>query len=853
MAIDFPSSPTLNQVYTYSGQSWKWTGSTWDIVVTALVGPTGPTGAQGAPSTVTGPTGPTGATGSKGTFSLEAATPPATGQSGDAWFDATTGQIYVYYDGFWVESASSIAGVTGPTGPLGPTGPQGAASTVTGPTGAQGPTGPTGPIGLPSNVTGPVGPTGSTGPTGAASTIPGPTGATGPTGPMGPTGATGPQSTVQGPTGPTGAQGNPGTSVVILGSYDTYAQLVAAKPTGTLGDSYLVNGVLYVWTGSSWNSAGNIKGPTGAQGVTGPTGATGAKGDTGATGARGITGPTGATGPTGIGATGPTGPSGGPTGATGPVGATGPAGNQITGNISGAVTSWTFGSGIIEFKGTGLPSHSYGSPASGYIPTAQNLDFTFPLRAGTNLSGSHTAVGLSTIGIFLNGVAAYSASGGTLYPTNYPDYSAIGWNYNFAYSKASQLGYEIGADFAGGSTAQPNVYNYRDYSFEKEWVDGTGSVLASTGIPEIQQIAYLKGGLKHSNGHSKILGFALDGYPIYGPFGYATPTDSSSTVRRMKTGYALKGTNTRTAPVTDTNAYPMGMFVQDYQYVGGADTDLDVYNGRYCVTPDYPNGTYAYFMTIDESGAPVYPYIIGSNYYGTAQPVGINNFISGGGVAPVLVDSNTTYAISAETATNGVNLRLTGSDTSIDNVKLAQGTYISLDRTDSSTITINATPPTISTGLLSRRLSNPQTLQSGIETRLFWDYVDTDSSSGTVNLNYSTSFPGRFINTSGTTKRYAITWQVNFGSSTIGTRATWLYLNTTDGEPFTATKRFGEVRVGTNSDFTVVNSSAYITLNANQYFEIFGWHTSNTELVVGGAIGSKVNFGYSNRIQIVEL
>lgn len=51
-------------------------------------------------------------------------------------------------------------------------------------------------------------------------------------------------------------------------------------------------------------------------------------------------------------------------------------------------------------------------------------------------------------------------------------------------------------------------------------------------------------------------------------------------------------------------------------------------------------------------------------------------------------DTNTTYAISAETATGGVNLRLTGSDASTDDVKLAEGSNITLTRTDANTITI---------------------------------------------------------------------------------------------------------------------------------------------------------------------
>ena len=49
-----------------------------------------------------------------------------------------------------------------------------------------------------------------------------------------------------------------------------------------------------------------------------------------------------------------------------------------------------------------------------------------------------------------------------------------------------------------------------------------------------------------------------------------------------------------------------------------------------------------------------------------------------------------TYAISAETATGGANLRLTGSDASTDDVKIAAGTGITVTRTDGNTITITS-------------------------------------------------------------------------------------------------------------------------------------------------------------------
>lgn len=64
--------------------------------------------------------------------------------------------------------------------------------------------------------------------------------------------------------------------------------------------------------------------------------------------------------------------------------------------------------------------------------------------------------------------------------------------------------------------------------------------------------------------------------------------------------------------------------------------------------------------------------------------------INGSGVISATADTNTTYSISAETATGGVNLRLTGSDASIDNVKFAAGSNIALTRTDANTITVAA-------------------------------------------------------------------------------------------------------------------------------------------------------------------
>ena len=133
------------------------------------------------------------------------------------------------------------------------------------------------------------------------------------------------------------------------------------------------------------------------------------------------------------------------------------------------------------------------------------------------------------------------------------------------------------------------------------------------------------------NEHSPIIGYAFDGYPIYGPYGYVTPMDSTSGITRMKTGYALRNITTRTTLPDGTvlssgqygpavsGTYPLGTYVEDYAWSAANGGDLDSYNGRFCITPDYPSGTYAYFITIDGNGAPEFPYILGTSYYGAPE------------------------------------------------------------------------------------------------------------------------------------------------------------------------------------------------------------------------------------------
>lgn len=131
---------------------------------------------------------------------------------------------------------------------------------------------------------------------------------------------------------------------------------------------------------------------------------------------------------------------------------------------------------------------------------------------------------------------------------------------------------------------------------------------------------------KDSSKHSPIIGFAFDGYPVYGAYGFAK-TDGSGGITRMRSSYQMRSLTQRDQLPDGTvlNAadygpaisaqFPLGYYVEDFKFISGSG-DLDEHNGRFCVTPEYPGGTYAYFVTLDSTGTAAYPYTLGLTYYG---------------------------------------------------------------------------------------------------------------------------------------------------------------------------------------------------------------------------------------------
>ncbi len=96
-----------------------------------------------------------------------------------------------------------------------------------------------------------------------------------------------------------------------------------------------------------------------------------------------------------------------------------------------------------------------------------------------------------------------------------------------------------------------------------------------------------------------LIGWAADGFPIYGPYGHKDADRTNGEIVLLQSSYQLRpGDRPVGAP---PGAYD-GTYDQDYEYVAGSG-DLDACNGRTGPTPEFPEGTYYYVVTND------YPYV----------------------------------------------------------------------------------------------------------------------------------------------------------------------------------------------------------------------------------------------------
>lgn len=226
-------------------------------------------------------------------------------------------------------------------------------------------------------------------------------------------------------------------------------------------------------------------------------------------------------------------------------------------------------------RANGLPDHEMGQFPNAHNPntaSAQNYFYRVPLHP--QVAAKPTPVGMQNFGIAINGVTFDPAAAEWWHRD-----PRSGWQYE---PMTGHL--NLGVD-ENNAHVQPNgAYHYH-------------------GLP-----TGLLAKVKDARSRMVLIGWAADGFPIYAPWGYSVANDATSPLKNLKSSYRLKQ---GTRPGGPGGTYD-GTFVADFEYVAGMG-DLDESNGRFGVTPDFPQGTYCYFVTKDFPFIPRF-------YKGTPDP-----------------------------------------------------------------------------------------------------------------------------------------------------------------------------------------------------------------------------------------
>lgn len=283
--------------------------------------------------------------------------------------------------------------------------------------------------------------------------------------------------------------------------------------------------------------------------------------------------------------------------------------NNATGyaGIPSNVQQVQYSANNVYISASCIPGYAIG-PWNGNPNVASNQNFVYKItRSPQQNTATATSIGLGHIGVWTNGVSIFNVSDAMSYNNQ-----GI-WNRNAYYWEGS------GFDNCLGHPQQQGEYHHHV----------SPSCLYN---------------INNNTVHSPIIGYSFDGFPVYGAYAY-TNTNGTGAIKRMTSSYQATTTAARVNGPSVSSTYPVGCFIEDYQYVAGSG-DLDARNGRFCVTPEYPNGTYAYFVTLDASLAPAFPYTFFGTYYGVVQA---------GNTGPGSGHNTISESVSTYTGTTGIH------------------------------------------------------------------------------------------------------------------------------------------------------------------------------------------------------
>lgn len=293
----------------------------------------------------------------------------------------------------------------------------------------------------------------------------------------------------------------------------------------------------------------------------------------------------------------------------------------ISNNIVANTQAVQYSTNFVYVSTHGIPAYTTGPFLDGNPSQAtdQAAIFKFPLNPVQN-TGTATNTTGGNIGVFINGVALFDYRDGVSWNNNTGALAGgpTGGMGNNIWNRDAVPAERDGFDCAKGHPAMGNYHHHQNpsaFKLDLNLISTICNLYDADGLYGID-----------STQHSPLIGFAYDGFPIYGAYAYAN-TNGTGGIVRMKSSYQLRNITVRThyadgTDVTDGPAvnttYPLGLFREDYEYVAQTTADyLDVHNGRFCITPEYPNGIYCYFATVDANWNSAYPYVVGPTFYGT--------------------------------------------------------------------------------------------------------------------------------------------------------------------------------------------------------------------------------------------
>lgn len=303
------------------------------------------------------------------------------------------------------------------------------------------------------------------------------------------------------------------------------------------------------------------------------------------------------------------------------------SGNAIQDNVLANVQTVQYSANNVYVTTKGIPAYVTGPFLDGNpsLATSQNAIFKLPLNPVSNPGTLSPTTG-GNIGIFINGVALFDYRDGVAWNTQTNSLCGGPGNppcpggpaANMPWNRDAVLAEKQGFDCSKGHPAQGNYHHHQNpsaFKLDLQVISTICDIYDADGlyVPDSTQ-------------HSPLIGYAYDGFPIYGAFGFQN-ADGTGGIVRLKSGYQLRNITTRThwadgtdvadGPAVSSN-YPLGYFREDYEFIAhpGQEDYLNANNGRFCVTPEYPNGIYCYFATVDENWNSAYPYVIGPKFYG---------------------------------------------------------------------------------------------------------------------------------------------------------------------------------------------------------------------------------------------